>query len=100
LTNLINFGLGWLTNFRPRHSSQSSNVARSARWSSDGPGMSRRGSILVAAQKMRIRRIKVILVLLQIPIIAFFVVEWNLELKNRQMRKERGNDAHFCCILK
>ena len=57
--------------------------------------MSRRGSVLVAAEKMKIRRIKIILVLLQIPIIAFFVVEWNLELKHLQMRKERERGDSF-----
>jgi hypothetical protein len=49
-----------------------------------------RRSSLTLAKNLAIKRIKLILVLLQLPIVAFFISDWNLQLKRLQWKKDQG----------
>jgi hypothetical protein len=49
-----------------------------------------RRSSPTSAKNLAIKRIKLILVLLQLPIVAFFIYDWNLQLKRLQWKKDQG----------
>jgi hypothetical protein len=58
-----------------------------------------RRSSLTSAKNLAIKRIKLILVLLQLPIVAFFISDWNLQLKRLQWKKDQGEaNTSFYCI--